>query len=21
MTSTDIPAGFEPHFRKAPLTD
>lgn len=21
MTSTDLPAGFEPHFRKAPLTD
>ncbi|MFT4119874.1 PaaI family thioesterase [Bradyrhizobium sp.] len=21
MTSTDIPAGFEPHFRKSPLTD
>jgi uncharacterized protein (TIGR00369 family) len=21
MTLTDIPAGFEPHFRKAPLTD
>jgi uncharacterized protein (TIGR00369 family) len=21
MTSSDIPAGFEPHFRKAPLTD
>jgi uncharacterized protein (TIGR00369 family) len=21
MTTTDIPAGFEPHFRKAPLTD
>jgi len=21
MTSTDIPTGFEPHFRKAPLTD
>ncbi|QPF91266.1 PaaI family thioesterase [Bradyrhizobium commune] len=21
MTSPDIPAGFEPHFRKAPLTD
>jgi uncharacterized protein (TIGR00369 family) len=21
MTATDIPAGFEPHFRKAPLTD
>ena len=21
MTDTDIPAGFEPHFRKAPLTD
>ena len=21
MTSTDIPDGFEPHFRKSPLTD
>ena len=21
MTVTDIPAGFEPHFRKSPLTD
>jgi uncharacterized protein (TIGR00369 family) len=21
MTATDIPAGFEPHFRKSPLTD
>ena len=21
MTDTDIPAGFEPHFRKSPLTD
>ena len=21
MTATDVPAGFEPHFRKAPLTD
>ncbi len=21
MTATDIPEGFEPHFRKSPLTD
>ena len=21
MTDTDIPDGFEPHFRKSPLTD